>query len=154
MLNRTGAVIYVGGLPDDIRERELDDLFYKVRAGASARQAGAQTMVCMHMPALPPANPYGPSADRFSAGRACEVGDGIKPSVGFKHPASVCAMPQGSSCANDACSAACKRLHRPMSPQDKPPSPRAAKPKQMKRPGASSWSSCRKRSSAASSASI
>ena len=31
MLNRTGAVIYVGNLPDDIREKEVDDLFYKVR---------------------------------------------------------------------------------------------------------------------------
>ena len=35
MLNRSGAVVYVGNLPDDIRERELEDLFHKVRTWVS-----------------------------------------------------------------------------------------------------------------------
>ena len=39
MWNRTGAVIYVGNLPDDIREREIDDLFYKVRPGGERVKA-------------------------------------------------------------------------------------------------------------------
>jgi hypothetical protein len=29
-----GCLVYVGNLPDDVRERELDDLFSKVRAFA------------------------------------------------------------------------------------------------------------------------
>jgi len=30
MTRRNGCTIYVGNLPGDIREREVDDLFYKV----------------------------------------------------------------------------------------------------------------------------
>ena len=41
MWNRSGAVIYVGNLPDDIREREIDDLFYKVRLGGAVWLSGA-----------------------------------------------------------------------------------------------------------------
>ena len=59
MLNRTGAVIYVGNLPDDIRERELDDLFYKVRQGRW-RRFGMLTRRRTHLPAMPPPSPYGP----------------------------------------------------------------------------------------------
>jgi len=48
MLNRTGAVIYVGNLPDDIRERELDDLFYKARLrGMAAFQHAAKVSACI-----------------------------------------------------------------------------------------------------------
>ncbi len=48
MLNRTGAVIYVGNLPDDIRERELDDLFYKARLEAmEACRHAAKASACI-----------------------------------------------------------------------------------------------------------
>jgi RNA recognition motif-containing protein len=30
MSRRNGCTIYVGNLPEDIREREIEDLFYKV----------------------------------------------------------------------------------------------------------------------------
>ena len=38
MLNRSGSVIYVGNLPDDIREREIDDLFHKASIAATMDQ--------------------------------------------------------------------------------------------------------------------
>ena len=63
MLNRTGAVIYVGGLPDDIRERELDDLFYKVRLGGDEGTSACSRGISICLPALPPAYPYGPLVD-------------------------------------------------------------------------------------------
>lgn len=31
-MSRSSRTIYVGNLPGDIREREVEDLFYKVRA--------------------------------------------------------------------------------------------------------------------------
>jgi arginine/serine-rich splicing factor 1/9 len=31
MTRRNSCTIYVGNLPEDIREREIEDLFYKVR---------------------------------------------------------------------------------------------------------------------------
>lgn len=36
--------IYVGNLPQDVRESELDDLFYKVRAAVVGRGGGENTV--------------------------------------------------------------------------------------------------------------
>lgn len=71
MLNRTGAVIYVGNLPDDIRERELDDLFYKARLRGNGGMSACSQGVSVHLPALPPAYPFGPPADLPTAAWVC-----------------------------------------------------------------------------------
>nr|AGE46145.1 arginine/serine-rich splicing factor SR30 transcript IV [Sorghum bicolor] len=38
MTRRNGCTIYVGNLPGDIREREVDDLFYKSNGWSSGRE--------------------------------------------------------------------------------------------------------------------